>query len=243
MDARASRTHVGDMRLDTIDWTLAEEALAGQPWARLPGVLSPGECAALAALYDDDRLFRSRVVMERHRFGAGEYKYFQDPLPPPVAALREGLYAPLAHIANRWAEALRSAERFPETLEAFRLHCAAAGQSAPTPLLLRYEAGGYNCLHQDVYGPVAFPLQVVAFLGRPGHDYTGGEFLLVEQRPRAQSVATVVPGGQGDLVVFPNRFRPVAGARGVFRGTVRHGLSRVHSGRRHALGIIFHDAR
>lgn len=231
------------MRLDTIDWKRVEEALDGEPYARLPGLLSPDDCAALVALYDDDRLFRSRVVMERHRFGAGEYKYFKDPLPEAVAGLRATLYPPLARIANRWAEALRSDQRFPATLEAFRLHCAAGGQAEPTPLLLRYGAGGYNCLHQDVYGPVAFPLQVVAFLSRPGQDYSGGEFLLVEQRPRAQSVATVVTGGQGDLVVFPNRFRPVKGARGVFRGAVRHGLSRVHTGRRHALGIIFHDAR
>jgi len=243
MDDPHAGAEVVGMRIECIDWSGAEAALAAQPYALLPGVLAPGECEALAALYDDDGLFRSRVVMERHRFGSGEYRYFKDPLPRAVAALRTALYVPLARIANRWAEALRLDQRFPATLEAFRLHCASAGQSEPTPLLLRYEAGGYNCLHQDVYGPVAFPLQVVAFLSRPGHDHTGGEFLLVEQRPRAQSVATVVPGGQGDLVVFPNRFRPVPGARGPFRGTVRHGLSRVHSGRRHALGIIFHDAR
>jgi len=224
-------------------WEAAEAALAAQPYARLPQVLSPDECVALAALYDDDQLFRSRVVMERHRFGAGEYKYFKDPLPETIAALRGHLYGPLALIANRWMAALGAPERFPDTLEDFRLQCSAEGQAEPTPLLLRYGPGGYNCLHQDVYGPIAFPLQVVAFLSRPDHDYTGGEFLLVEQRPRAQSTGTVVAGGQGDLVVFPNRFRPVAGSRGVFRGSVRHGLSRVHSGQRHALGIIFHDAR
>ena len=230
------------MRLDAIDWTTVETDLARQPYARVPAVLSETECAALVALYEDDTLFRSRVVMERHRFGAGEYKYFKDPLPPGVARLRTGLYAPLAHIANRWMEALAVPGRFPATLEAFRAQCAAAAQAEPTPLLLRYEAGGYNCLHQDLYGPVAFPLQVVAFLSRPETDFTGGEFVLVEQRPRAQSIATVVPGGPGDLVVFPNRVRPVSGSRGVFRVTVRHGLSRVHSGRRHALGVIFHDA-
>jgi hypothetical protein len=159
-----------------------------------------------------------------------------------VAELRERLYPPLALIANRWMAALGSAERFPASLASFRRRCAAQGQHEPTPLLLRYPAGGYNCLHQDVYGAIAFPLQVVAFLSRPGQDFTGGEFLLVEQRPRAQSVGTVVGGGQGDLVVFPNRLRPVAGARGSYRTVVRHGLSRVHTGRRHALGLIFHDA-
>jgi uncharacterized protein len=230
-------------RLEKLDWPLVSAALERGPFAALPGVLSRDECEDLAALYDGGAAFRSRVVMERHRFGAGEYQYFADPLPPLVAELREQLYPPLAAVANEWMEALGSAERFPASLPEFRRFCAAQGQSEPTPLLLRYEAGGYNCLHQDVYGAVAFPLQVVAFLSRPGLDFTGGEFLLVEQRPRAQSVGTVVTGGQGDLVVFPNRFRPVAGTRGVYRTTVRHGLSRVWSGRRHALGLIFHDAR
>jgi hypothetical protein len=230
-------------RLAEVDWTAVTATLREQPWARLPAVLSSAECAGLAALYDDGGAFRSRVVMERHRFGVGEYKYFAEPLPPLVAELRERLYPPLAGIANRWMEALGLSERFPVSLEAFRRACAAQGQSEPTPLLLRYEAGGYNCLHQDIYGALAFPLQVVGFLSRPGQDFTGGEFLLVEQRPRAQSVGTAVAGAQGDLVVFPNRFRPAAGTRGVYRTSVRHGLSRVHSGRRHALGIIFHDAR
>ena len=231
------------MRIECIDWSGAEAALAAQPYALLPGVLAPGECEALAALYDDDGLFRSRVVMERHRFGSGEYRYFKDPLPRAVAALRTALYVPLARIANRWAEALRLDQRFPATLEAFRLHCASAGQSEPTPLLLRYEAGGYNCLHQDVYGPVAFPLQLTVLLSRPGVEFTGGEFVLVEQRPRQQSRAEVVPLEQGDAVVFATRFRPVAGARGAYRVALRHGVSRLRSGRRHALGIIFHDAR
>jgi hypothetical protein len=230
-------------RFAAVDWPVVAGTLRELPYARLPGVLSAAECEGLAALYQDDARFRSRVVMERHRFGAGEYKYFADPLPALVADLRTALYPPLAAIANAWMEALRLAHRFPRSLAEFRRACAERGQGEPTPLLLRYEAGGYNCLHQDVYGEVAFPLQVVAFLSRPGKDYTGGEFLLVEQRPRAQSIGTVVAGGQGDLVVFPNRFRPVEGSRGVYRNTVRHGVSRVHSGRRYALGIIFHDAR
>jgi len=230
-------------RLRDVDWTAVASALRDGPYAALPGVLSGDECARVAGLYDAGATFRSRVVMERHRFGVGEYKYFAEPLPPLVAELRERLYPPLAAIANGWMEALGSAERFPATLPEFRRFCAAQGQGEPTPLLLRYEAGGYNCLHQDVYGTVAFPLQVVAFLSRPGLDFTGGEFLLVEQRPRAQSVGTAVTGAQGDLVVFPNRLRPVAGTRGVHRTAVRHGLSRVQAGRRHALGLIFHDAR
>jgi hypothetical protein len=225
-------------------WPEVEASLGDRPFARIEGLLGEAECAFLAALYeDDDRRFRSRVVMQRHRFGVGEYKYFADPLPPLVQRLREALYPPLAAIANRWMERLGAADRFPDTLDAFRRGCAEKGQGQPTPLLLRYEAGGYNCLHQDVYGEVAFPLQAVALLSRPGTDFTGGEFVLVEQRPRAQSVVTVVPFARGDLVVFPNRFRPLAGARGYYRSSVRHGLSPLHTGRRHALGLIFHDAR
>lgn len=230
-------------RFAAVNWTSVAAALRQGPYARLPRVLSPAECDGLAGLYGDDALFRSRVVMERHRFGAGEYKYFADPLPALVAGLRTALYPPLAAIANAWMEALRLAGRFPGSLTEFRRECAGRGQRDPTPLLLRYEAGGYNCLHQDVYGEVAFPLQAVAFLSRPREDFTGGEFLLVEQRPRAQSIGAVVEGGQGDLVIFPNRFRPVEGSRGTYRAMVRHGVSRVHSGRRYALGIIFHDAR
>jgi uncharacterized protein len=242
-DMSTSAAGTADRGLDAGAWTEVEASLGERPYAHLQAALSGSECAALAALYDDESRFRSRVVMERHRFGAGEYKYFSDPLPPAVRLLREALYPPLAGIANRWMERLGSDDRFPETLDAFRRRCAEQGQEQPTPLLLRYEAGGYNCLHQDVYGPVAFPLQAVVVLSRPGIDFTGGEFVLVEQRPRAQSVATVVTPAQGDLVVFPNRFRPVAGARGHSRTAVRHGLSRLHSGRRYALGLIFHDAR
>jgi hypothetical protein len=206
-------------------------------------MLTAAERGALVRLYDDEALFRSRVVMERHRFGAGEYKYFSRPLPPLVESLRERLYPPLAAIADRWMEALGSAQRFPPTLVGFLAACAKAGQKQPTPLLLRYQAGGYNCLHQDLYGDVAFPLQVAVMLSRPGRDYTGGEFLLVEQRPRAQSAGEAIRAGQGELVVFPNRLRPVRGSRGFHRVNVRHGVSRVRSGQRMTLGLIFHDAR
>jgi hypothetical protein len=230
-------------RLDRLDWSAIERELAERGHARTPRVLSAGECAGLARLYQDDARFRSRVVMERHRFGVGEYKYFAAPLPPLVAELRQRLYPPLATVANRWMEALRLPERFPARLPAFLERCARAGQAKPTPLLLRYTAGGYNCLHQDVYGEVSFPLQVAVFLSRPGRDYTGGAFLLVEQRPRAQSVGEALLPDQGEMVIFTNRFRPVAGTRGFYRATVRHGVSRIEAGRRLTLGIIFHDAR
>ncbi len=230
-------------RLAAIDWRRAEDSLRERPYARLGPVLTAEECASLAHLWSDEARFRSRVEMERFRFGVGQYKYFAEPLPPPVEELRAGAYPRLSAIANRWAAALGSAEGFPGTLAEFRRRCAQAGQREPTPLLLRYEAGGYNCLHQDRYGSIAFPLQLVAFLSQPGRDYTGGEFLLVEQRPRAQSVGEAVVGVQGELVAFANRTRPVAGSRGYYRANVRHGLSRLHSGTRYALGIIFHDAR
>jgi uncharacterized protein len=229
-------------RLAQVPWDAVEEALAERPYARLPGLLEAGECRELIALYADEKHFRSRVDMEQHRFGRGEYKYLRRPLPPLVAELRRGVYAPLVTIANRWMSALGSPERFPGTLAAFEERCAAAGQRQPTPLLLRYEEGGYNCLHQDVYGPVGFPLQLVVFLSRPGDDYTGGEFLLVEQRPRAQSVGEALALEQGEGLVIPNRFRPVASRRGHYRATVRHGVSRVRSGLRYTLGVIFHDA-
>ncbi|HEY8151934.1 MAG TPA: 2OG-Fe(II) oxygenase, partial [Vicinamibacteria bacterium] len=185
---------------------------------------------------------RSRVDMGRHRFGMGEYRYFARPLPPLVDALRRQAYAPLAAIANGWMEALRAAERFPTAFEDFEARCVRAGQRQPTPLLLRYEAGGYNCLHQDLYGAVAFPMQIVVLLSRPGVDHEGGEFLLVQQRPRAQSIAEVIAGEQGEMVVFANRFWPGLGSRGFYRTNVRHGVSRVRAGTRFALGIIFHDA-
>jgi uncharacterized protein len=226
----------------TADWRAVEEGLRERPYARLPWRVPADECARLCALWDEEGAFRSRVDMARHRFGAGEYRYFARPLPPLVDSLRRQAYGPLAAIANGWMEALRARERFPPDFDAFEARCARAGQRQPTPLLLRYEAGGYNCLHQDLYGAVAFPMQIVLFLTRPGLDHTGGEFILVQQRPRAQSVADVIAGAQGEMVVFANRYWPAAGRHGFHRTNVRHGVSRVSSGRRLALGVIFHDA-
>ena len=228
--------------LGATDWRTVETALRQRPYAILPTRLTPDECRSLSTQWEDPGAFRSHVDMARHRFGAGAYRYFARPLPPLVEALRRAAYPPLAAIANGWMEALRNPERYPEGFDAFAARCAGAGQRQPTPLLLRYEEGGYNCLHQDLYGAVAFPLQLVVFLGRPGADYTGGEFLLVQQRPRAQSVAEVIAGQQGEMLVFANRYWPAAGSRGVQRTNVRHGVSRVRSGTRFALGIIFHDA-
>ena len=216
-------------------------SLAEQGYAILP-LLKPPVCRELAALYDDDSRFRSRVIMQRHNFGRGEYKYFSNPLPKPVATLRATLYPPLAEIANAWRSALGEAGRFPPTLDAFLAECHAAGQTRPTPLLLRYGPDDYNCLHQDLYGALAFPLQLTVLLSDAGCDFTGGEFVLVEQRPRAQSRPIVVPLGIGDAVVFPVHHRPVQGTRGAYRVIMRHGVSRVVTGRRHTLGIIFHDA-
>nr|WP_307732696.1 2OG-Fe(II) oxygenase [Massilia agri] len=210
--------------------------------AVIPGLLSVKDCAAAAALYERPSLFRSRVVMERHGFGRGEYQYFAYPLPAPLAALRTELYPPLAAIANRWQAALGLDTRFPSEHADYLARCHAAGQLRPTPLLLRYRAGDYNCLHQDLYGELVFPLQVAVLLSRPGEDFEGGEFVLTEQRPRMQSRAEVVPLTQGDAVVFPVNQRPVQGTRGVYRVAMRHGVSRLRSGTRHTLGIIFHDA-
>jgi hypothetical protein len=231
-----------EARLAGVDWLAVDEALRERPYAALPARLTPDECATLAACWPDTSRFRSRVDMARHRFGLGEYRYFARPLPPLVEGLRRHAYPPLAAIANGWMEALRARERFPNAFAELEERCRRAGQLHPTPLLLRYEAGGYNCLHQDLYGAVAFPLQLVVFLSRPGRDYEGGEFLLVQQRPRAQSVAEVVAGEQGDMVVFANRYWPAVGTRGFYRAGVRHGVSRVRSGIRFALGVIFHDA-
>ncbi|HEY1930748.1 MAG TPA: 2OG-Fe(II) oxygenase [Acetobacteraceae bacterium] len=215
--------------------------LATHGYATLPA-LAPATCRELAALYNDDARFRSRVVMQRHNFGRGEYKYLAYPLPEPVARLRTALYPPLAAIANDWRRALGEAGSFPPTLQAFLDECHAAGQTRPTPLLLRYETDDYNCLHQDLYGPLVFPLQLTVLLSEPGRDFTGGEFVLVEQRPRAQSRPAVVPLRQGEAVIFPVHHRPVAGTRGPYRVTTRHGVSRVCSGVRQTLGVIFHDA-
>lgn len=205
-------------------------------------LLKPDECATLAALYDSEDRFRSRIVMARHGFGRGEYQYFRYPLPPAVAELRAALYARLVPIANRWNERLGSDLRYPDEHADFLARCHAAGQARPTPLLLRYGEGDFNCLHQDLYGEHVFPLQVAILLSEPGRDFTGGEFVLAEQRPRQQSRAEVVPLSQGEGVVFAVSHRPTAGTRGDHRVTVRHGVSRIRSGRRHTLGVIFHDA-
>lgn len=229
------------MTLDGVDWDAAAAALDTAGCAGLGPLLTPGECGALAAEYDGDA-FRSAVVMARHGFGRGEYKYFAYPLPPAVAALRAGLYARLAPVANRWHEAMGLTVRFPADHAAFLARCHDAGQTRPTPLLLRYGAGDYNCLHQDLYGEHVFPLQVVVLLSEPGRDFTGGEFVLTEQRPRMQSRAEVAPLRQGEAVAFAVHQRPVAGRRGTYRVTMRHGVSRVRTGQRHTLGVIFHDA-
>ena len=237
---RRPNDYLPPMRL-SIDWNRATTELAERGFTTLP-VLDPATCQRLAALYDEDQRFRSRVVMQRHNFGRGEYKYFTYPLPEPVARLRAALYPELATIANAWREALGEAGRFPTSLDAFLDECHAAGQTRPTPLLLRYGPDDYNCLHQDLYGPLVFPLQLTVLLSAPGQDFTGGEFVLVEQRPRAQSRASVVPLTQGDAVIFPVHHRPMQGTRGPYRVTMRHGVSRITSGARHTLGIIFHDA-
>ncbi len=210
--------------------------------AVLPGILSDADCAAIRDGYATDDLFRNRVVMERHGYGRGEYRYFRYPLPERVAALRTALYPPLAAIANRWNEAMRIDIRFPDDHATFLQRCHAAGQTRPTPLVLKYAQGDYNCLHQDLYGEHVFPLQVAFLLSDPQCDFTGGEFVLTEQRPRMQSRVEVVPLHRGDAVVFPVRQRPVRGTRGMYRVTLRHGVSRVRSGNRYTLGIIFHDA-
>jgi len=227
---------------DRYDWTAIAAALDSQGWAVLPGRLSPEQCAETAALYDAEDGFRSRVVMARHGFGRGEYRYFAYPLPESVAALRHALYPWLAGIANVWNHRMGIATRFPPAHGDFLARCHAAGQARPTPLLLRYGPGDYNCLHQDLYGEHVFPLQLAVLLSAPGHDFTGGEFVLTEQRPRMQSRAAVVPLAQGDAVVFAVNHRPVRGSRGDYRVAMRHGVSEVRTGKRHVLGIIFHDA-
>jgi uncharacterized protein len=229
-------------RIESFDWDVAGRALDAAGNAVLERVLSPGECRELASLYGRDDLFRSRIVMARHGFGRGEYQYFRYPLPDLVGGLRTALYPRLAPIANRWNEALRAEVRYPAEHADFVARCHGAGQRKPTPLLLRYQAGDYNCLHQDLYGEHVFPLQVAVLLSEPERDFTGGEFVMTEQRPRMQSRAEVVPLRQGDAVVFTVRERPVQGTRGTYRVNLRHGVSRIRSGLRHTVGIIFHDA-
>lgn len=235
---------VWTQRAAAIDWHAATEALHQQGNAVLPHLLSAPECTALARMYGnaDEATFRSRVVMQRHGFGQGEYRYFSYPLPTLVAALRDSLYPHLAPIANQWNTAMDIDVRYPARHADFIARCHAAGQVRPTPLLLQYTAGDYNCLHQDLYGEHVFPLQVAVLLSEPGSDFTGGEFVLAEQRPRMQSRAEVVPLRQGDAVVFAVHHRPVLGTRGTYRVNLRHGVSRIRSGQRHTVGIIFHDA-
>lgn len=231
-------------RVSAVDWEDAEQSLWSRGYAVTPALLSPAECAAIAALYQDDSRFRSHIVMERFRFGVGNYKYFAYPLPEIVADLRTSAYPYLAKIANGWAEAFGDkVSPYPKDHAAFLKVCHRAGQTKPTPLILHYEAGGYNCLHQDLYGEVSFPLQMVFLLGRSGRDWEGGEFVLVEQQPRAQSKAEIVSAGEGQAIIFTTRYRPVKGSRGYYRVNLRHGVSRVHRGTRFTLGIIFHDAK
>jgi hypothetical protein len=240
--AAAAAASVAD-RVEAFDWEDVSGSLDAQGSAMIERLLSPDECRALSGLYADETRFRSRVVMARHGFGSGEYKYFSYPLPGMVADLRTALYLRLAPIANRWNAAMRIDVRFPETHADFLARCHEAGQLRPTPLLLQYGADDYNCLHQDLYGEHAFPLQVAILLSEPGTDFTGGEFVLTEQRPRMQSRPEVVPLRQGDAVIFAVHHRPVQGTRGVYRVNLRHGVSRVRSGHRHTLGVIFHDAK
>jgi hypothetical protein len=226
----------------TVDWPAVSTELDEQGWAVLPRLLAASECDAIASLYAQDNGFRSRIVMARHGFGSGEYRYFAYPLPRLVEALRTALYPPLAPIANRWHERMGMDVRFPAEHAAFIERCHRAGQTRPTPLLLQYGKGDYNCLHQDLYGEHVFPLQVAVLLSAPGVDFEGGEFVLTEQRPRMQSRPSVVPLCKGDGVLFAVNSRPVRGSRGEYRVTLRHGVSKVRSGHRHTLGVIFHDA-
>lgn len=229
-------------RLDRMDWAPIVEALHARGFAVFPGVMTAPECAEMRTLYEHEAMFRSRVVMARHGFGQGEYQYFAYPMPQPVEALRHVLYARLAPVANAWADALGRDERYPASLDAFLKHCHASGQRRPTPLLLKYGAGDYNRLHQDLYGGVQFPLQAAVLLNAPGADFDGGEFVLTETAPRKQTRAEVVPLGQGDMVVFAVNHRPVASAKGFSRVAMRHGVSTIRRGSRMTLGVIFHDA-
>ena len=230
-------------RMDGLDWHTLGQSLTERGYAVTAPILSEVECNSLVGLYSDAHRFRSHVIMERYRFGVGDYKYFVYPLPELVADLRAAVYPHLAEVANHWAEMLGEKGRpYPLDHEAFLKVCHKAGQTKPTPLMLHYEAGGFNCLHQDLYGDVSFPMQMVFLLGQHGRDWEGGEFILVEQQPRAQSKAEVVQADQGQAIIFTTRYRPVKGSRGHYRVNLRHGVSRLHSGARFTLGIIFHDA-
>lgn len=230
-------------KLEQVDWSRFAEDLSARGSAVIERILSPEDCDALAALYPDDTRFRSRVIMSRHGFGKGEYKYFSYPLPDIIADLRTALYPRLAPVANDWNARMGIATRYPAKHKDFLALCHKAGQKRPTPLLLRYEEGDFNCLHQDLYGEFAFPLQATILLSEPERDFTGGEFVITEQRPRMQSRAEVVPLAQGDMVIFAVHRRPVQGTRGTYRVNLRHGVSRLRSGWRHTVGLIFHDAK
>jgi hypothetical protein len=231
-----------EARTEARDWTHIHAELDAHGWAMVEHLLTPGECRALAALYQDGGRFRSHVVMARHGFGRGEYKYFAYPLPELIDSLRTAIYPRLAPLADRWNDAMGIDVRYPATHADFLARCHAAGQRRPTPLLLQYAEGDFNALHQDLYGEHVFPFQVVFLLSQPGEDFEGGEFVLTEQRPRMQSRADVVPLRRGDAAIFAVHHRPVAGRRGHYRVKLRHGVSRVRSGHRHTMGIIFHDA-
>ena len=246
VEKESSRTeHLIAARVALLDWPAIAGGLDSQGCAHTGPLLllTPDECQSLAESYAADAPFRSRVIMARHGFGRGEYKYFAHPLPGAVRALRTALYPRLAEIANRWNAAMGIARQYPQSHDGFRERCHRAGQGKPTPLLLRYGPGDFNCLHQDIYGEHVFPLQATLLLSRPGEDFTGGEFVLTEQRPRMQSRAEVVPLRQGEAVIFPVHHRPVQGTRGIYRVTMRHGVSRIRSGLRYTLGVIFHDAK
>jgi hypothetical protein len=230
-------------RLEKFDWPSLHQSLHDRGYALTPALLTERECDNLREAYPSDQAFRSHIIMSRYRFGRGDYKYFDYPLPAVVEELRETSYPHLVPVANEWNENLGAAERFPRSHSAFLAVCKKNGQTRPTPLLLHYEAGDFNCLHQDIYGAVAFPLQLTCFLSRPGVDYEGGEFVLVEQQPRAQSRAEVITAEQGQILIFATRYRPVKGSRGYYRTNLRHGVSRVKRGVRFTLGVIYHDSQ
>lgn len=231
------------MDIETIDWSVAEESLWTSGFANLGKILTGSECDKLIALYTQEKHFRSRINMERYRFGRGEYQYFAYPLPGIISSLRESFYTNLAPVANRWIKALNLPGNYPESHDKFLELCHTNGQTRPTPLMLRYTAGDYNCLHQDIYGDIVFPFQVIFSLSEPNKGFTGGELLLVEQRPRAQSIGNVLVPQKGEAVVITTRWRPVKGTRGFYRAALKHGVSTVHTGTRFTLGIIFHDAK
>lgn len=231
-----------EKRVQGAEWEAARENLLNTGYALLPGILNEGECRALIGQYEDEALYRKTISMERYRFGAGEYKYFRDPLPQLITQLRESVYPELVPVANAWMKALHMDTHYPAKFSQWQQHCRKHGQTQPTVLILQYGKGGHNTLHQDLYGPVFFPMQVVFFLTEPGIDYTGGEFVLIEHRPRAQSKAIVLQPKQGDMLAFTTNFRPVQGSKGYYRVNMKHGVAEVQQGNRYTLGIIFHDA-